>query len=137
MLSKKRPTEKQAALLAYKRSAPIAIRETRDEAKARADEVEAAVIQAVHEWVWAHRPSCQLCHGRRRAECGGWPDEMHEDPSRAQTRGRPPWERFNLIICGRLCHVCHTDVTEHRLRIVFDNPAHGFMGGVRSEQWHS
>lgn len=121
--------------LAYKQAAPIAIGPTRAQDKARDDGIEAAVIQAVHEWIWEHRSACQLCGGRRRAECGGFPDEMHEHPSRAETRGRPPWERFSIIICGRVCHACHGDVTAHRLRIVFAVPAHGFMGAVRSEPW--
>jgi len=123
-------TDKQAALLAYKRAAPIAIQETHAEANARADRIEAAVITAVHDWIWAQRPWCQLCAGSRRDECAGFPDEMHEDPPRSKTRGLPPEQRFNLIICGRLCKACHRDVTEHRLRVVFDNPAHGFMGRV-------
>ena len=124
---KKARTEKQQALLDYKRAAPIAIPDSREV------DVEAAVIQAVHDWIWANRPPyCQLCRGRRRAECGGFPDEMHEEPSRAKTRGLPAWERFNLIICGRLCHACHQDVTEHRLWVVFDNPVAGFMGPVRA-----
>ena len=112
----------------------IVIRETRADEKARARRIEVAVIQAVREWIWTNRPPwCQLCQGARHAECAGFPDEMHEDPSRAKTRGKPPWERFSIIICGRLCHACHRDVTENRLRIVFDNPATGFMGRVKGE----
>lgn len=56
---------------------------------------------------------------------------MHEDPSRAQTRGLPPEQRFNLIICGRFCWICHQDVTENRLRIEFGDPALGFLGFVK------
>jgi len=119
-------------LLDYKRSAPIAIPASREDAKARAHRIEVAVIHAVREWIWTNRPPyCQVCGGTRQAECGGLPDEMHEDPSRAKTRGLPPWERFSIIICGRLCHACHRDVTENRLRLVFDNPAAGFMRGVK------
>lgn len=98
------------------------------------DPDEAVVIQAVHRWIWTYRPPyCQVCRGARRAECMGLPDEMHEDPSRAKTRGLPPLQRFNPIICGRLCVACHRDVTDHRLRIVFNDPAQGFMGDVWAE----
>lgn len=108
---------------------------TRADEKARARRIEVAVIQAVREWIWTNRePYCQVCQGRRRAECMGLPDEMHEDPSRAKTRGKPPWERFNIIICGRLCHACHRDVTENRMRLVFADPFDRFMGSVKGER---
>jgi hypothetical protein len=129
----RRRTGQQQQALAYKQSAPISVGISRAEAKARAIDIEAAVIQAVHDWIWLNRPdTCQLCQGRRQAECHGRPDEMHEEPSRAKTRGLPPWDRFNLRICGRLCRACHQDVTHHRLWIEFADPAAGFMGSVRA-----
>lgn len=136
MIRRRTFTAQQQALRDYKQAAPISTGEPRAEVKARADAEEAAVIQAVHDWIWTHRPAwCQLCHGMRRADCAGLPDQMHEEPSRAQTQGLPPGERFNHVVCGRLCAACHQDVTERRLRIVFANPADGFMGSVRSEPW--
>lgn len=129
MIRRRRRTAHQTAALAYKQAAPHGIGSTRDKAKAEAEALESAIIEAVREWIWAHRSSCQLCHGRRSHECLGG-DEMHEDPPRSKTRGLPPWERFNLRVCGRLCQACHRDVTEHRLRIVFADPERRFMGPV-------
>lgn len=34
-------------------------------------------------------------------------------------------QRFNLTVCCRLCEKCHCDVTEHRVRILFE-PFGGF-----------
>ena len=133
MIRRKRRTVQQEALLAYKRMAPCAIGASLDEVKAQAAALEVATIVAVHDYIWATRYSCQLCRGRRKAECLGLPDEMHEDPPRSATRGLPPAERFNLVVCGRLCHACHRDVTENRLRVVFANPALGFIGPVSAE----
>lgn len=111
----------------YKQTAPIGIGRGRDRAAERAAEV--AVIRAVRSYIWATRHACQACHGRRRAECHGRPDEMHEDPPRSATRGLPPEQRFNLIVCARLCYRCHRDVTEHRIRLETD-PTLGFLGPV-------
>lgn len=101
------------------------------EAKRRAAKRRAEIDhrQAVKVAIWAKRPCCQLCHGRRWRERLG-PDEMHEDPSRAKTRGLPPEERFNERVCGRLCDACHRDVTENRLEVVFADPVERFNGPV-------
>ena len=130
MLRRKRRTAKQQALLAYKQAAPFGIGVTQDQLRALAHKAEQAVITAVHDYIWATRPSCQLCHGARKDECMGLPDQMHEDPPRSKTRGLPPVQRFNLIVCGRLCAVCHRDVTENKLRIVYSAPALGFLAHV-------
>lgn len=132
MIRKRKRSEKAKALLAYKQAAPFGVGETRDEQMVRQDVIERAVIEAVHDYIWKTRTSCQLCHGSRRSECAGMPDEMHEDPSRAETRGRPAHERFNLIVCSRLCLACHRDVTENRIEIEFTVPALGFMAPVRA-----
>src|SRR4030095_3415121 len=129
MLRRKRLTAKQQSLLTYKRTAPISIFEPMHD---DTDEVE--VIAAVRAHIWLTRHVCQLCAGRRQADCAGFPDEMHEDPSRSQTRGLPPKERFNLRVCGRLCKACHRDVTEHKIRIVFTDPALGFLAPVTTEK---
>lgn len=123
---------KQRALRKSKQRAPISIGETRDEQQAREHRLEVAVIHAVHEWIWHQRPYCQLCHGMRQHECLG-PDEMHEDPPRSKTRGLPPEQRFNLLVCGRLCQACHSDVTHRRLTIVFLDPLRRFMGPIISK----
>lgn len=126
-------TALQRALLAYKQAAPIGTGVSLDEQRAQEDAEEAAQIRAVRTYIWQTRHACQLCRGSRHAEGMGLPDQMHEDPPRSATRGLPPAQRFNLLVCGRLCAVCHTDVTENRLRIVFLNPALGFLGPVRGE----
>jgi hypothetical protein len=134
MLRKRQRTAAQQALLSYKQHAPIGIGESRDEADARALALEAAVKTAVHEYIWKTRPLCQLCGGARRRECSGFGDEMHEEPPRSATVGKPPEERFNLLVCGRLCKACHRDVTENRLRIVFRDPVRGFLGPIKGER---
>lgn len=136
MIRRRKLTERQRQAREYKRQAPIGTGESQDERKTRAAAVEAAVIQAVHDFIWHTRSACQLCHGRRRDECAGFPDEMHEDPPRSATRGKPPWERFNIKVCGRLCKACHRDVTENRLTIRFSDPALKFMRPVTAEVTH-
>lgn len=134
MIRRRRLTTAQRSLRDYKRNAPISTGESLEEKRAREDAEEAAVITEVREYIWRTRPSCQLCHGARRKDCMGLEDQMHEDPPRSKTRGLPPRERFNLIICGRLCAACHRDVTENRLRVVFSNPALGFLAPVTAEK---
>lgn len=123
------------ASLDYKRTAPISIRETRREQKDRLTGVERAVIAAVREYVFKTHKACQICHGARRGECAGLDDQMHEDPPRSKTRGRPAWERFNILVCGRICAACHLDITEHRIRVVFVDPNLGFLGPVYGEPY--
>jgi hypothetical protein len=119
MIRRRRRTPKQEELLLYKQTAPTGIGETIADAVERKHTVEAEVIQSVHDYIWQTRPCCQLCGGSRKDECMGLPDQMHEDPPRSATRGRPPAERFNLIVCG--------------LRIRFVNPALGFLGPLALE----
>ena len=125
-----RRARKQKASLAYKQRAPIGrIRETRQQRRTRKDRHEAEVIACVRAYIWQTRPTCQFCGGSRRSYCAGLADQMHEDPSRAQTRGLPPEQRFSLVTCGRVCAACHEDLT-HRARTVFADPVLGFMGRV-------
>jgi hypothetical protein len=96
---------------------------------------QAEVIRAVHEQVWARDATCRLCLGSRTRARDQ--DQMHEDPSRAHTRGLPPEQRFNTRVCGRLCWRCHRDVTGTiggvKIRIVFLEPSLGFNGPIRGE----
>ena len=56
---------------------------------------------------------------RCRCGCARRQLEMHETrpDTRAQTRGRPPAERFNTIICCLLSQHCHRLVTEGLLHV--------------------
>lgn len=130
---RKRLTPRQRLALRYKQNAAISIGETRQQQKARADAHENAVIQATHDAVWLRHGCCQLCRGLRSRECRARRDQMHEDPPRAATRGLPPAQRFNVRVCGRLCWICHRDVTEKRLRICFADPVQRFLGPVWAE----
>lgn len=114
----------------YKQSAPFGIGEPRQQKKRREDRLEVEWIKQVREKVFARSPSCQICHGSRRDECMGLPDQLHEDPPRSKTRGLPLQERFNERVCGRLCAACHRDVTEYRIEIAFHDEKRGFKGGV-------
>lgn len=55
---------------------------------------------------------------------------MHEIISRAQTRGRPPAERFNRRICIMLHPAVHLLVTRNVVRIVMLEPDIGADGAV-------
>lgn len=120
---------RRAASTKYKQTAPFGIGETRKQQKAKESRTEKAWIKQVREKVFHDRPNCQICHGARWEECGGLPDQLHEDPPRSKTRGLPMQERFNPRVCGRLCAACHRDVTEHRMELVFFGDR-GFTGQV-------
>lgn len=117
----------------YKQTARLSIGPTRKQTHARERRKQAAWIQQVREKVFHDRPTCQICHGARWAECMGLPDQLHEDPPRSKTRGLPMYERFNPRVCGRLCAACHKDVTEHRLEVKFesDDRFAGFIFGLK------
>lgn len=117
MVQRKKRTAKQRALLRYKVSAPVSIGETRQQKADRLTAAEHKQIRETRATIWATRFTCQVCHGTR---CRfRWQDAMHEDPSRAQTRGLPPEQRFNENICGRVGRECHQEITENRLRVEF------------------
>lgn len=92
---------------------------TRDQEKGARLARQAAVIRAVRAQVWALTACCAVCgdtERESRQKQHGMPHEMHEDPSRAMTRGLPPEERFTLAICMRLCHSCHCLYTANKVR---------------------
>lgn len=136
MIRRKRLTVTQQELLAYKQAAPVSIGEISVVARTQQRRLEKAIIAEVRASIWRTRHRCQLCHGFRRAVCLNRPDQMHEDPSRARTRGLPATERFNLRVCGRLCAACHQDITENRIRCRFEDPNLGFLGRVWPEPVH-
>ena len=79
--------------------------------------------EAVRVLVWKRsRGNCGLCG------CSTMMGEMHESPSRAQTRGLPPEQRFSLAICERVHPACHAHVTENRWRVEFDDDVLRFIG---------
>lgn len=90
--------------------------ETRADRKTRLHAVIVAHIKRIREQVFERDVICRCCAGKRNAY---FPDEMHELIPRSATRGRPVEERFSLVNCVRLCNLCHNDVTEKRLVIVF------------------
>ncbi|MGE0446814.1 MAG: hypothetical protein AB7P99_16430 [Vicinamibacterales bacterium] len=55
---------------------------------------------------------CRRCQGLL---CGNRNLQMNEWPPRSKTRGLPPQERFNAIVCHMLGERCHQDVTEGRI----------------------
>lgn len=55
---------------------------------------------------------------------------MHEIVSRARTLRMAPEIRYSTINCIRLCHICHTDVTEHRVDVFVLDAAQGADGWV-------
>jgi hypothetical protein len=98
--------------------------ESRKAQKRRQDDEDAEHVSQIRMFVWirsTHR--CELC--------GGWlgevAGEMHHDPSKAKTRGRPEHERTNEQMCCRACSTCHTHQTENRRDVVFFSDRR-FMG---------
>jgi hypothetical protein len=128
VIARKVRTAKELALLKYKQLAPIGIGKTRQQISDAYDRAEAAWIRRVHDQVWAAHETCQLCYGLRSMFRDA--DQMHEDPPRSATRNFPLEQRFSRTICGRLCVVCHDDVTNGRLKITFLQPELGFMGAI-------
>jgi 5-methylcytosine-specific restriction endonuclease McrA len=94
----------------------IAKGETRDAVKTRKHAHKVAVIAAVRAQVFERDEVCRCCGDERHAY---FPDEMHELIPRSALRNKPPEDIFNLVNCVRLCNLCHTDVTEKRITVVF------------------
>lgn len=131
MIRRKVRTAKQKQALKFKQSAPIGTGESISEKKERLHALEVDQIAKTRAEIWLKRTCCQACRGMRPT--GGLPDEMHEWPSRAMTRGLPADQRFNVKVCCRLCHACHADVTEKRMAVVPIVEDLGFEGPIRVE----
>ncbi len=111
------------------------------------DEEETRVIRETRRLVWRRSPAtCEGCgdteydtERRLLAMRDARPSkhEMHEVKSRAQTRGLPPTERFNTRNCGRLCPICHADITENRKVVRFKVPRLGCDGGFTLATKHT
>lgn len=86
---------------------------TSDERYAEEHAKEVKQIRKTREKVWKRTDHCEYC-GRSERECAETSPvathQMHEDPSRAKTRGLPPEQRFNVFICARVCAECHSEV---------------------------
>lgn len=77
------------------------------------------MIRRVREELFARTQDCAVCGMPEFITRGFHPKsthEMHEDPPRSKTRGRPPEERFNSRVCMRICPICHADYTAHRVK---------------------
>ena len=127
-MRRKRPTAWQR----IKATAPLGFRLAADDA-AQQRLALSIHIQQVRQRIFLVRRTCQACSGTRLRDCGGLPDQMHEDPPRSATRGLPPEQRFNERVCARLCSACHRDVHRKILRLVTLTPA-GFAGPIRVER---
>lgn len=119
-----RAKKKVSASLAYKQRAPIGIGKTRRQIKAKKESAEQRQIRETHDKVWTRDLACRVT-GIASDE-----DQMHEDPSRAQTRGMPPEVRFNTRVCVRLSPRIHQLVTEHKITLFKLDPMNGFDGTI-------
>ena len=126
-LRRKKRSEKQRALLRIKQRSPIGIGRTRQQEKDAADRAEAQQSHETHDKVWARDSTCRICHGERCKV--RWQDEMHEKPSRAQTRNLPPEQRCSTRICARVGRICHRMITDHEIDVEFLSDR-GFDGPV-------
>lgn len=98
---------------------------TRAKLKEARDAAEAAQITATYAIVAPRDGGCRFT---------GWGQaQMHEIISRAQTRGRPPAERFNTRICIMLHPDVHLMVTRNVIRITAADVAAGADGTIRFE----
>lgn len=104
---------------------------TSDERAAEDHAAEVKQIAATRRKVWKRTSHCEYCGDSERETAQKHPKaehEMHEDPSRAKTRGLPPAERFNAAICGRICQPCHKLVTENVIRAHFHDEVRRHIG---------
>ncbi len=102
--------------------------------KRRQDRHEAAVIQAVHDEVFALSSLCAICSDTElESNRKGYRHEMNEDPARSKTRGWPVEDRFNTRICMRICSECHEGYTRNQVRCV-PLSSLGFAGDYRVER---
>lgn len=125
MIRKKQRSAKQRAWQAVKQQSPSGWGPTSEAVKAAKHAATVQQIQATRILVFARDSACRV------TGLVGDDDAMHEDPSRAQTRGRPPEERFNTRICIRLNRRIHELVTDNKIEIVKVDPALGFDGPIR------
>ena len=83
------------------------------------------VVAEVRKLVWNRSGGrCDLCGLYMAGEDG----EMHEDPPRSATRGRPPSDRFSTRQCCRAHRACHAKQTLNVESIEFDDPVLRFDG---------
>jgi hypothetical protein len=76
--------------------------------------------------VWKRSSTCESCDDTEQQTAQKWPKaehEMHENESRAKTRGRAPEERFSTANCARTCGICHSQITANRRRFLPLTPA--------------
>lgn len=79
-------------------------------------------IRKTHDKLWRLTQVCAICGDTERETAlkhDNARHEMHEDPSRAKTRGLPPAERFNIYICARVDEKCHKLLTDNVLIVHF------------------
>jgi hypothetical protein len=127
MLRRRKRTAKQRAWREVKRRAPSGWdHEPIDEARIAKRKALAAQIKAVREDIFTNRDLACRVTGLRSEF-----DHMHEDPSRAKTRGLPPEQRFNRRVCIRLNAKIHQLVTEKKIRLVKVDPERGFDGPIQ------
>lgn len=95
---------------------------SRDQEYAEDSAAEVKQIRKTHDKLWRLTATCALCGDTELETAQKSPiakHQMHEDPSRAKTRGLPPAERFNIYICARVCESCHKQVTNNVVKVHF------------------
>jgi hypothetical protein len=115
----------------WRKAKGILVTKADDKTAARLHKAAVIALVRAQVWIrsWAMTPlgrmeCCDLC-GK---PMGGEDGEMHEEPSRADTAGKPPEERWNLSICCRAHKECHRKQTENIEWIYFQDPTLGFQG---------
>lgn len=104
---------------------------SRDQEYAEDSAAEVKQIRKTHDKLWKLTSVCGICGDTEQETAQKSPvakHQMHEDPSRAQTRGLPPAERFNIYICGRVCQPCHQQLTDNVIKPHFHDEDRRWRG---------
>ncbi len=104
---------------------------TSDERTAEDARAEAKHIAKVRRKVFALTSRCELCGDNEYETALKSPiatHQLHEDPSRAKTRGLPLEQRFSIYICGRVCAECHDLATRNVIRPYFHDDVKRWRG---------
>ncbi len=118
----------RSALSRFRQTQPTGTGPTKDQERVAKHDELVRVIAETRAAVMVRDRLCRAC-GQRPST------EMHEQPSRAKTRGKPPAERFNRRVCIGLCLLCHRDVTAHRMVLMPVGPERGFEGPIVVLRW--
>jgi len=136
MIRRKRLTVKQRQRQTFRQSQPIGLGQPRAEKAAITRANHRAVVAFVRQQLVARVLKngyggirCEACNTNQTSVEDL---QMHELVSRARTRRRPPYERFDrrwcMLVCGNKKQGCHEAFHSGRLAIAFESVVLGCDG---------